>query len=161
MTKAKYLLLIASLCPTATILGQARSQSAPVSLTIRATEDTAKRGSEVVVNARLENVTNHTITFADTNSACDYVADVRDSAGLPAPQTDYKRTLRCDARSADGRRILITLRPGEFREEQVIITRVCDLARPGKYSIRLLRTFPNDIGDGTATSNQVQVVITE
>ena len=161
MTRAKYLLLIASLCPIATIVGRARSQPAPVSLSIRATEESVKRGSEVVVIASLKNVTNHTFAFADTNSACDYVADVRDSAGLPAPQTDYKRTLRCDARSADGRRILITLKPGEFREEQVIITRVCDLARPGKYSIRLVRTFPSDIGDGTVTSDPVTVAITE
>lgn len=159
MISAKNLLLIGSFCSVGPM---SHGPSAPpISLSIRATQETTKRGSDVTINVTLTNLTNHAVVFTDRNSACDYAVDVRDSAGLPAPQTEYKRTLKCGTKLADGRNIIVTLKPGESRQEQLIITRACDLERPGIYSVRALRTFPDDIGDGTATSNQVQVVITE
>lgn len=49
MTKTRCLVLIASLCLAGIIVGQVRSQPPPVSLSIRAAEESATRGSAIVV----------------------------------------------------------------------------------------------------------------
>lgn len=159
MISAKNLLLITSFCSVGTMTHG--PSEPPISLSIRPAQETTKRGSDVTINVTLTNPTNHAVSFTDRNSACDYAVDVHDSAGLPAPQTEYKRTLNCGTKLADGRNIIVTLKPGESRQEQLIITRVCDLGRPGKYSVRVLRTFPNEIGDGTAASNTTEIRVTE
>ena len=158
MINAKYLLLTACFCLVGTTAHG--PSEPPISLSIRAAQEATKHGSDVTIALTLKNVTTHTIVFTDTNSACDYAVDVRDSAGLPAPPTEYKRTLKCDTKLVDGRNIIVSLKPGEFRQEQLIITRVRDLGRPGKYSVRVLRKFPNEIGDGIAESNTIVISIT-
>src|SRR5215813_11450328 len=81
-----------------------------LSLSLAPTEQTVKAGAEIKVITKLTNVTNHVVTLSDTQFDCDYLTEVRDNKGNPAPETLYKQRLRCNERLNNSRNILLTLR---------------------------------------------------
>ena len=52
---------------------------------------------------------------------------------------------------------LITLKPGEVRDEQEAITSACDLSQPGRYRIQLIRPVPNDPYHHSVKSNEITI----
>ena len=137
------------------------SAQEPLSLSVTAVEQTVRIGSEVRVKTKLTNTTKHTLNFYDTNRDCDYPVDVRDDRGNRAPETAYKRQLRCNGRLTDARNILITLKPKQSTEDELVLTRLYDLNRPGNYLVQVWRQIPKEVGKGPIRSNTVTLTMTD
>jgi hypothetical protein len=156
---AKFVLFMIVPYLAATSFPQGANQS--FSLSIAAQEETAKTGSEIKIKTTLTNVTKHDLTFFDTNRDCDYPVEVRNDNGNPAPETEYKQQLRCKEGPSDGRIIMVNLKPQEARHDEIVVTRLYDLTRPGKYFVQVLRKVPKELGQGTVKSNILTITVTE
>ena len=124
-----------------------------------------KPGSKVIVRITTVNESDQPITYYNTNLYLNYSLKVLTSAGIPVPETQFKKDLD---RGSDqpgivnldttGRRIPVTLKPGESSSEDLVVTELYDLSQPGQYSIQVDRTFP---GIGHFTSNVITVTVTQ
>jgi|SRR5882762_1666120 len=133
--------------------------SQPLSLSIAAVEQTGRLGSEVRLRTKLTNISNHVLTFFDTDPDCDYLAEVRDENGNLARPTDHKLLLKCNNGLADGRKILVTLKPQESRDDEILLNRLYQLTRPGNYSVQVSRAIPKELGGGATKSNTITIKI--
>jgi len=133
----------------------------PLSLTLSAVEQTVRPGSEAKVQTTLTNVTSQVVTFFDTNPDCDYLIEVRDEKGNPAEQTTYRRQLSCKNRLGDARNILVKLKPQESRKDEIVLTRLYELNRPGRYFVQAQRKLPKELGGGTVQSNTLTINVTD
>jgi hypothetical protein len=159
LTKRRFALFMILPCLVGTIFLHAASQ--PLSLSIAAPEQTVQIGSELKIKTTLTNLTNHVITLRDRIRACDYPVQVRDETGNLAPETDYQRHLKCNARFTESRNILVVLKPQESRQDEIIINQLFDLSVPGTYSVQASRTIPKELGPEPIKSNTITISITK
>ena len=146
------------------MMTSAKPDGLPMSLSISPLKQTVKAGSEVTVDAKLTNISDHSLSFFDTISICDYPIEVRDSERNSAPETTYKQHVKCSQSGMlreRGRNILVTLTPHESRTEKIIVTRAYDLRRSGTYTVRVFRDLPTDLSREPIPSNEVTVTVTE
>ena len=116
-----------------------------------------RAGSRIPIVVIISNNSNEVVTYADRRSDCDYRIFVLDRRGLPAPETDFKRSLNCNGGlPMSARNIQVTLKPGEKRKETLEVTRLYQLSAPNKYSVQVDRHFP-EVGD--VLSNKLLVTI--
>lgn len=136
-----------------------RAVNEPLSLSVTPPEQTVSVGSKIKVKTTLTNTTDHVLNFFDTNFDCDYTTEVRDDKGNPAPETGYKKQLRCNNGLGDSRNILVTLKLQESISEEILVTRLYELTRPGNYVVQVLRRIPKEIGKGPNRSNTVTITL--
>lgn len=143
------------------ISGTTQSPVAPFSILISVQEPVSKVGAPVVVKVTVRNILNHDIAFFDTSRYCDYTIDVRDSGGLSAPETEFKRSLKCSpgADIIHGRRKLVRLKPNATIDDELVVTEMIDLSRPGEYTVRVSRKAPPELGGSVVESNSITVTI--
>jgi hypothetical protein len=132
-----------------------------LSLSISVPDQIVTIGSEIKVKTNLTNISDHVLNFVDTNTDCDYWAEMRHHSGDPVPATDYKRQLGCNSRLSDGRRILVTLKPRESTEDEIELMRLYVLNRSGRYSVLVQRKLPKELGGGTVQSNTITIDVRE
>ena len=154
----KFVLLMILPCLFGTRPTQVANQ--PLSLAISAPEHVVKVGSELKIRTTLTNVTNHVITLRDSIRACDYPVHVREGSGSLAPETDYQRSLQCNARFTESRNILVILKPRESREDEIIINHLFELNSPGNYSVQVSRRIPKELGPEPINSNTITITVT-
>jgi len=133
----------------------------PFSLTIEPVQKTYHPASQVEVKLTLTNTSSFQITVRDTNPWCDYALEVHDSRGQSAPETAYKRGLRCDFQVTAGRNLITILKPGQSYHDALSVNEVYDLSRPGKYFVQVLRQIPKELGGGTIKSNAITIAVEE
>jgi hypothetical protein len=56
--------------------------------------------------------------------------------------------------------MLVTLKPQESREEEIVVTRLFELGLPGTYSIEVWRKVPEQLG-GAIQSNVLTITMTQ
>ena len=144
MTRARPLHLEMLLLASAAQLTAARPAGEPLAMTIAAPDDIAIRESNLTLQVTMINRTTQVMTLFKTNPGCDFTAEVKDAGGNPVPLTPAGAELsRCQRRLVLGRRILVTLKPGESTEESYPIDLYYGLARPGSYIVQLTREVPS------------------
>jgi hypothetical protein len=112
---------------------------------------------------RLKNTSSDVVEYVEISPEMDYDLAVFRQDGSPAPRTGYGRRLAESERWA-GRRISRSLAPGEEATETVEITKLFDLAHPGKYYARVshvITRIPQTPAVEVAFSNPVAFTITE
>jgi hypothetical protein len=159
IVKLLLILLYVSFCFGAA--PESTKQVQVLTLSITPTHQAATVGAGVSVKSKLTNQTNHEIEFFDTKFDCDYAVEVRDDKGRLAPQTSYKRQLNCNATAGDTRNILVSLKPQESVEEDILITKTYDLNRPGSYAVQVFRKVPPGLSKQSIKSNIVGITITQ
>src|SRR4051794_19610794 len=98
-----------------------------LSLHATAPESMVKSGVGIVVRLTITNKTNYTVTYYDKRRDCDYLLTVLTSSGAPASDTPYKKELKCGTReNITGRNIIVTLKPGESKDDEIEITHLYD-----------------------------------
>jgi hypothetical protein len=164
----KYFLAIFPCILVTTTLNLVPSRSAqrPFSLTISTEHDRVKVGSEVLVQITLTNTSDQEIALGKApgnlpQAESEYLVEVHDSRGQTAPDTDYGRKIKQNKIVVSFSRVSATVGPGESLKDGVILTKLYDLSRPGKYSVQLLRKVPPQLGDGLIKSNKVTITVTE
>jgi hypothetical protein len=139
----------------------ARGTNQPLSLSITVPQQVVQIGSEVKIKTTLTNITNHVITLHDRIPACDYPVEVLDESGNPAPETDYQRSLNCNARLTESRNILVTLGSQESRQDEIILNQLFKLNSPGNYSVQVSRRIPKELSPEAIKSNIVTITLTK
>ena len=128
-----------------------------LSLTVTAPLPKVRVGSNIVVQVATTNESNRVISYHNKN-LCDYSVTVRTKMGTSAPETRFKKQLNCGDGQlrVTGRNILVTLKPGESKSEDISITEMYDMSANGEYTVQVERTFP-DIGHFTSNIAKVEV----
>ena len=87
---------------------------------------------------------------------------MRNEKGNLVSETPYKRQLRCAPSGLleESRNMLVTLKPQESREEEIVVTRLFELGLPGTYSIEVWRKVPEQLG-GAIQSNVLTITMTQ
>jgi hypothetical protein len=148
---------------SALAIALAQSSQAPFSLTIAAVQTEVKTGAEVTVSLTLTNTSNRDVTLEFTSPLNDYVAEVRDSNGKLAPDTEFKR------KSSDphgihlktsGLDMFIHLKPNDFWKDSIPVSLLKDMSKPGEYFVRVTWKAPKEFGDVMVKSNTIKVIVT-
>ena len=112
----------------------------------------------VEVRVTTTNDSDHQITYYNTN-ACNYSFIVTAATGTTVPETEERKRLNCGSKGGleiTGRRINITLKPGESSSEDLRLLEFNDLSLVGVYSVQVERTFPS-IGHFKSSSIKINV----
>lgn len=132
----------------------AAADVASFTITISSPQNTWKAGSDVVVSISLINTSNQRIFFrkAPGQAFGERFMDVEatDDQGKSLPRTKYYHGLRTE--DGDGNRRQPTeelaiggsvskkfLKPGETLQDGIVVSKLFDLSRAGKYTIRVQR----------------------
>ena len=160
-TRMKVLLLVLNCSFPASVSPQARQ--APLTLAIVPSEKTIRPGSHVFVETTLTNNTDHVIWLHDRNRACDYPVEVRNQAGNLAPETPYKRQLRCigPGPTEENRNLLVALNPHQAVNDEIDVSILFRLDKPGIYSIRAWRRIPKNLGEAPVSSNIITITVVD
>jgi hypothetical protein len=133
--------LIAILIISATIQGS--SGAPPFSVALRPPVGPIKAGDQVVLTAVTTNTSDHEVrfarSFAPREEVSDYDIDIKDSEGQTPPLTEAYSRLREHPTARWGSYSTYALLPGKSFEEELIVTKLYDLNRPGKYTVSVLR----------------------
>lgn len=136
-------------------------------LTIRTKQLEFKVGEVITVEITTKNTSEQPSLAAPalTTAEASYKLDVRDEKGETAPETEYERSFR-PAKDHLGREIatvtvvksgpLRYLQPGETISEQIVLNKLCDVSRPGTYTIE---AQSRSGGAGTQKSNRITITI--
>src|SRR5271165_4183531 len=146
----------------------------PFSIAIGSPQQTWRIGSEVTVTVILTNTSRETVlfrkSFAQDEGELFMDVEVKDDRGNPLPRTKYYRLLRQDYSSdfprqpdeefiAGGSVHKYFLKPAETLKDQIVVSRLFDLSRVGKYTIRVQR---RDQGTKSlVTSNSITVTVSD
>lgn len=127
----------------------------PFTLSIASPQDTIKAGSEVSLLPEVLNTSDHVIVFDPIPSKLDIW--VRDSQGNLAPLTRKGQEFRKHSDETGGG--ALQMRPGDTAYlGEVMVDKLYDLTRPGKYTIQVSR-----VDDATKTwvkSNTITITVT-
>jgi hypothetical protein len=141
-------------------LSWAGGTSEPLSLTISAPA-VEIRESNLVLHVTMTNRSSEPITLVKSNPGCDFIAEVKDLDGRAIPLTKTGAELcRCAEQMMVGRRIRVTLNPGESTEDTYPIDLYYGLARPGRYTVQLMREVPSS-GKQLTRSNELVLNLVE
>jgi len=140
-------------------------QRTPYALSIRAKHDEFRVGEEIRIEIVLKNISAQPLLAAPVipTAETSYRAYVQDEKGNSAPETRLSRQLRSDKDEAGRETVTVFetgpvgyLQPGESTKEEIILGRLYDLSRPGKYTVRVQAL--RDV-DGVAKSNPVSITV--
>jgi len=133
--------------------------SGALSLKLAVLDPNVKSGARIMIEVTTTNQSDQTVTYHDTSRVCDYPITVLAGNGVAASKTAYKKQSTCGAGqfATNNKNILVTLKPGESKNERIEITELYDVSQPGEYSVSVQRTFS---GIGHFSSNSVSIVVT-
>jgi hypothetical protein len=141
-------------------LAWASATPEPLSLTISPPE-VEIRESSVALRVTMTNHSMEPITLVKGNPGCDFAAEVKDADGRAVSLTETGAELSvCKDQLMLGRRIRVTLNPGESTEETYPIDLYYGLPRPGRYTVQLMRQVPSQT-KRLARSNEVVLNLVE
>jgi hypothetical protein len=115
------------------------------SLTLHTIDTPVRAGSDFNLTVTVTNISENNLSFgiapgAAPDQTMSYNIEVRDAQGREAPPTTFFRNLREHPTLPSGSIFGYTLSPGKSYEEKLAITRLYDLAKPGRYSIQVSRS---------------------
>jgi hypothetical protein len=134
-------------------------------LTIRANQSDFKVGEEIRIEIDFKNTSDHQFLAAPEipTAETSYKAYVRDDKDNLAPETRLGRRLRTgkDDRGQDALNTVTTgplryLQPGESIKEGIVLNKLYDLSKPGKYTVQVQTQVDTR---GMAGSNKIMITI--
>jgi hypothetical protein len=133
--------LIAVFAISATIQGA--SGALPFSVALHPPVGPTKTGDEVVLTAVTMNTSDHEVRFARSfarrEEVYDYDIEIKDNQGRMPRLTEAYSRLREHPTSRWGSYSTYVLLPGKSFEEELVLTKLYDLKRPGEYTVSVLR----------------------
>lgn len=160
----KIIELIAILTISAT--AQGATGTAPFSVALRPPAAEIKAGEDLVLAAVMTNTSEHEVrfarSFASREEVYDYDIDIKDDQGRTPPPTDAYNRLRENPTARWGSYSTYVLLPGESFKEELVVTKLYNLNRPGKYSISVLRgqrPIWQTQGKGAVRSNTITITV--
>jgi hypothetical protein len=135
----------------------------PISVSISTPAETVKSGEEIRVNVRVTNTSNHVVKILKSSGnegPADGVnsADVTYDGGQRAPRIPNHQIFLT--------RGLISVKPGDSKEDFLIVSKLFDMSKPGRYTVLVRHELLED--DGTddkfkrsfVPSNSISITVT-
>lgn len=151
----------------AMVVRGASYQKKPLTLTLAAPKQPLKAGQPLVLHVKVTNTSDHGVSVPVSQGSPEveriYRLHVLDERGLPParaplPKPKGGKGFVIGLGSGQGRR----LKPGESVADEVNISHVYDLSRPGKYKIWIAEPFyggPHNVPKGLVRSNSITVTV--
>jgi hypothetical protein len=133
-------------------MAAAQETQQPFSLVIEAAKNPVTAGEDVIVKATLTNSSKAPIRIWSYGLSS-YRIELRDAAGNVLTKPDPRH------RISAGKAFDRELAPGEAMVEDLNVSVVADMSPAGRYTIRLVRPVPDDLGKGVVISNRIVVVV--
>src|SRR5579884_1923693 len=146
----------------------------PFSLTVIPGNGSFVSGDQIKITINITNISDDEIVLIDTGGYCDYSILVTYADGTNVPETDFKRSLRCNGpliyntdsndsnRSSNrhgeakggitGKRSLVRLKAHESKQQELDVGILYDMRQPGNYVVQVRREIPKGLGTGIVTS---------
>jgi hypothetical protein len=134
----------------------------PFTLFIQPDRAAVRAGSDVRVQVTLKNVSGHEIAVLRSAPDYDYKVEVRDARGKSIAPTELARKLNASGsvRVAPSN-VLYPLAPGAILVDEIVVSKLFEMALPGRYAIQVTRQVPQDLGTGVVKSNSITVNVTK
>jgi hypothetical protein len=157
----------AVLFPLAALAVGAPNQKQPFTLTLAAPKEPLKAGQPLILRVTVANTSDRGFMVPVSQGSPDveriYRLHILDERGLtppraPLPKPKGGKGFVIRLGSGQGRR----LNPGESVVDEVNISHVYDLSRPGKYKIWIAEPFyggPHNVPKGLVRSNSITVTV--
>lgn len=146
----------------------ATSKSQLFTLSLEGPHEPLKSGAELRLHVTVKNTSDRTIGFVRSpgpvpEEAFRYEIEVRDATGRSAPPSTYLRELKNKTTIISGSNLAHWLKAGESFVDEVDITKLYDLTKPGKYTVAVARDIPpnQNLGQGKVKSNPIIVTVIE
>jgi hypothetical protein len=162
-------LLYASLVFLPAAFGQPKQPA--FSITISA-PDVISAGSEPKLSIVLKNTSDHKIMLTRSlqtdRGELHHDVEVRDDKGDLVPEMEYHQKLKGRLPATPGKAppppivgsdIFVTMKPGETRNDDLTISKLYDLSKPGKYTIQVSRF--DETAKAVVKSNTITVNVTK
>jgi hypothetical protein len=118
-----------------------------------------KAGTEIRLRLYHRNTSDHEIVIPSLGPSgpgqAGLYVEVGDSQGNLAPLTDHYRSIQKEGES--GSVYLSRIVPGETYETELVLNRLYDLVKPGRYTIQVHRPFGT--GQVVSRSNAITVTV--
>lgn len=137
--------------------------AAPFSLTISTKTKSVQAGSEVKVQILLKNISNNEIYVLREKSPslpeqAGFTAAVSDAKGMAVAYTNYGDKFYKGEAVTFGSPSYAYLKPGETLEQEMEVSKLFDLSKPGTYTVQVQRK--DDRSAAVAKSNTISITIT-
>jgi hypothetical protein len=143
-------LALATIFLTVTVPALNAQGSSPISLKIALVGESPKVGSEIRLRVTLTNVTQHQITVAAGWTEQLYKVDLRDNSGKPVPKKEYYEF---------GSFSNVDVAPSGTREDDLELSHMYQLTRPGTYVVQVTRKSGHEPGLGTENAKSNVLVL--
>lgn len=160
-------LLVAVASGPFAVPGNAKSNSAPYSITIAAPQNPVKAGSEVAVDIVVTNTSDHEIVVSRSNAEkraelSGYTVEVWDQKQRLTPESEYGLELKGQGTPAGpvvtvNSDLLFTVQPGKQLKDTLIVSKLRDMSRPGTYTVQVQLSRPET--GILAKSNKITVTV--
>ena len=159
------LMLFAFSVPTK---GQTSKSTPTISLTIRATRDSARIGAPIIIKVNLKNISDHDVQLVMENGGKDSGLEVRDAHGKLVPDTvlgsvwnghpQSKIPQEVPMHDLEGQLLFGVLKPEDTETWEVDANKFYQIREPGKYVIQVCRVDPDNAG--VVRSNKLTITVT-
>jgi hypothetical protein len=111
------------------------------SITLQTSGKAFQIGEPVVLRATITNVSDHEIKFARGfgEQEFDFEIEVEDAKGNTPPITEAYRKLKDPSTPRSGSYSTYSLEPGKSFDDELDVTKLYDMRRPGKYTVSVTR----------------------
>lgn len=152
---------VCSPCPPITFPREKTTDSSPsIAIRISAAPHVVRPGAEVRVRVLITNISGHEVSLGRSNGQAQGEhtnrIEVFAGDGAPAPLTAYGRALQDPERHSFSN-IWFSLQPGASFEDEIIVSKIFNLTRPGKCTIQVQRPDPTSALKPAIQSNVVKI----
>jgi hypothetical protein len=135
---------------------------------ISTAKGSAKAGSDVTIEVIFTNMSKNHIVFAtgakrEDQGETDYKVEVQDETSKRAPETSYGHKLRTGEDPPGQHTVIVgsfvtfEVPPGGTVKNEILVNKLYDLSKPGKYAIRVERL--DDAGGAPIKSNTITLTV--
>ena len=138
------------------------------SITVNAPKPTVKVGTDVTIEVVLKNTSAGNFLYGsgskpEDQGETDYKVEVQDETSKRAPETSYGHKLRTGEDSPGQHTVIVgsfvsfELPPGGVVKNEILVNKLYDLSKPGKYEIHVERL--DDAGGASIKSNTITITV--
>jgi hypothetical protein len=138
------------------LLAQKHPAKPPFTLVLTSKEPKVSLGADVWVKIVWTNTSkvelNDNLYRDPSGLDFNYILDFQDSDGHPVTKAPV---------SATGSAEFGTLKPGDSQNDDIDLSRLYKLSRPGDYTLQVSRRVPKELGNGVIKSNKITITLTQ
>ena len=134
---------------------RSKARSEKLVLSLRLEKPVVRSGEPISLRFTLKNSNKHSVFVHESHPDIAYRLLLKNEKGLKVPLTEYGEWLQ--RTTQDTRLVTIEVKPGEEKQDDVVLNKIFEMTAPGQYTVTTTRQvfFPN--GKYTIVSRAITV----